>query len=114
VQQRAESQQRPASQPGESLSFGAAAEEFVRYLRGYRSFSPSTVRAYEIDLHQFREFLVEAIGEVPAPEAITRQQVLAWGLKLRGLKPLIIRRKYASSPPLRPFRTWAAARAILR
>jgi len=75
VQQGAESQQRPASQPGERLSFDAAAAEFSRYLRGCRNYSSVTVRAYRIDLRQFRGFLAGELGEVPAPEEITRQQV---------------------------------------
>jgi len=32
---------------------------------------------------------------VAAPQEVTRPQVVAWGLKLSGMKPLTIRRKYA-------------------
>ena len=86
----------PAQSADEApLSFDAAVAEFLRYLRGYRNYSPVTVRAYGIDLRQFRKFLVGELGNLPTPQEISRQQVLAWGLHLRGMKPLTIRRKYA-------------------
>ena len=79
----------------EKLEFAAAVAEFLRYLKNYRQYSPRTVRSYGIDLQQFQEFLSASSGAVPLPEEISRQQVLAWGLTLRGKKPLTIRRKYA-------------------
>lgn len=83
-------------------AFDAAVSEFLSYLQGYRQYSPWTVGAYRIDLREFREFLLEQQGGAPAPAEITRPQVVAWGLKLRAMKPLTIRRKYAclsSFPP---------------
>ena len=76
-------------------AFDAAVSEFLAYLQGYRQYSPWTVRAYGIDLRGFREFLLEQVGRVPSPQDITRPQVFAWGLALREMKPLTIRRKYA-------------------
>jgi len=77
------------------IAFDAAVSEFLAYLKGYRQYSSWTVGAYGIDLREFREFLLEQEGWVPSPQEITRPQVVAWGLKLRGMKPLTIRRKYA-------------------
>jgi len=82
----------PAETP---TAFDAAVSEFLAYLQGYRQYSPWTVRAYGIDLREFREFLLAQDGRVPAPAEITRPQVVAWGLRLTGMKPLTIRRKYA-------------------
>ena len=78
----------------EGAAFDAAVTEFLSYLQGYRHYSAWTVGAYRIDLRGFREFLLAREGRVPAPAEITRPQVVAWGLKLRGMKPLTIRRKY--------------------
>jgi site-specific recombinase XerD len=75
-------------------AFDAAVSEFLSYLQGYRQYSSWTVGAYRIDLRGFREFLLEQGGSVPAPSEITRPQVVAWGLSLKGMKPLTIRRKY--------------------
>ena len=77
------------------ISFDAAVSEFLAYLQGYRHYSAWTVRAYSIDLRGFREFLLGQEGRVPSPQEITRPQVVAWGLRLKGMKPLTIRRKYA-------------------
>jgi site-specific recombinase XerD len=91
-----ESGESPAPQTAgeEGGAFDAAVAEFLSYLRGYRHYSPWTVGAYRIDLREFREFLVAREGRVPAPAEITRPQVVAWGLSLKGMKPLTIRRKY--------------------
>jgi len=86
----------PASPSTETqISFDAAVVEFLNYLRDYRHYSPVTVRAYGIDLRGFRGFLLEQLGELPLPQAITYKEVLGWGLHLKGMKPLTIRRKYA-------------------
>jgi site-specific recombinase XerD len=85
-------QAQTGAEPG--TAFDAAVSEFLSYLKGYRHYSPWTVGAYRIDLREFREFLLEQEGRVPSPSEITRPQVVAWGLKLRGMKPLTIRRKY--------------------
>jgi integrase/recombinase XerD len=78
-----------------ATSFASSEGEFLRYLESYRHYSPTTVRAYRIDLHQFIAFITERDGILPEPQQVTRQHVLAWGLQLRGLRPLTIRRKYA-------------------
>jgi len=94
--QEQESEESPAPQTAgeEDGAFDAAVSEFLSYLQGYRHYSPWTVGAYGIDLRAFRAFLLEHEGRVPAPTEITRPQVVAWGLALRGMKPLTIRRKY--------------------
>jgi len=84
----------PQTAVADGAAFDAAVAEFLSYLQGYRQYSPWTVGAYRIDLREFREFLVGQEGHVPAPAEITRPQVVAWGLALRGMKPLTIRRKY--------------------
>jgi len=93
VEERA-SQGEDEAQAETPTAFDCAVSEFLAYLQGYRHYSPWTVGAYRIDLREFREFLLEQGGHVPAPAEITRPQVVAWGLKLRGMKPLTIRRKY--------------------
>jgi len=75
------------------ITFDAAVSEYLTYLKGYRQYSPWTLGAYSIDLREFRKFLLEREGMVPAPAEITRPQVVAWGPKLH-MKPLTIRRKY--------------------
>ena len=87
-----QSQEGPAADT--ATAFDRAVSEFLSYLQGYRHYSPWTVGAYRIDLREFREFLLEQEGRVPAPSEITRPQVVAWGLRLTGMKPLTIRRKY--------------------
>jgi len=84
----------PQTAAPDGTAFDAAVTEFLSYLQGYRQYSSWTVGAYRIDLREFREFLLGQEGRVPAPAEITRPQVVAWGLKLRGMKPLTIRRKY--------------------
>jgi len=96
AREKQESEESPAPQTAgeEGGAFDAAVGEFLAYLQGYRQYSPWTVRAYGIDLREFREFLVKQEGRVPAPSEITRPQVVAWGLRMTGMKPLTIRRKY--------------------
>jgi len=84
----------PQTAGEEAGAFDSAVSEFLSYLQGYRQYSAWTVGAYRIDLREFREFLLEQGGRVPAPAEITRPQVVAWGLSLKGMKPLTIRRKY--------------------
>jgi len=95
MQETVGSPSRAQTKFGEGISFDDAVGEFLKYLRGYRHYSPVTVKAYGLDLRQFREFLVEEMGEPPTPAEISRQQLLGWGLKLRGKKPLTVRRKFA-------------------
>lgn len=78
-----------------SISYDDAVEQFLDYLREYRSFSPSTVRAYGTDLRMLREFLESRLGHVPTPAAITREQIIQFGVSLKGMAPLTLRRKYA-------------------
>jgi len=94
-EQESEESRTPSTATEETTAFDAAVEEFLAYLKGYRQYSSWTIGAYRTDLREFREFLLEQEGRVPAPAEITRPQVVAWGLRLKGMKPLTIRRKYA-------------------
>ena len=83
------------SKGGTAVSYDEAVAEFLDYLREYRSFSGSTVRAYGTDLRTFRAFLEGRLGRVPTPGEITREQIIQFGVSLRGVAPLTLRRKYA-------------------
>ena len=77
------------------LSYDRGVAEFLDYLREYRSFSKSTVKAYGTDMRMFREFLEKKVGRVPMPTEITRELIIQFGVSLRGAAPLTLRRKYA-------------------
>jgi site-specific recombinase XerD len=77
------------------LDYDEAVAGFLDYLKEYRSFSPWTVRAYATDLRMLREFLERRLGHVPKPTEITREQIIQFGVSLRGAAPLTLRRKYA-------------------
>jgi len=53
------------------------------------------VRAYGTDLRMFREFLESRLGRVPSPAEIRREQIIQFGVSLKGAAPLTLRRKYA-------------------
>jgi site-specific recombinase XerC len=94
-EQESEESPAPSTATEAGTAFDVAVAEFLAYLQGYRQYSPWTIGAYRTDLREFRGFLLVQEGRVPAPSEITRPQVVAWGLELRGRKPLTIRRKYA-------------------
>ena len=77
------------------LSYDEAVQEFLSYLKDYRSFSPFTIRAYATDMRMFREFLEKRLGRVPAPAEVTREMIVQFGVSLRKPAPLTLRRKYA-------------------
>jgi len=77
------------------ISFDQAAQQFLDYLKHYRGYSPWTVRAYRTDLRMFREFLESRLGRVPSPAEIKREQIIQFGVSLKGAAPLTLRRKYA-------------------
>lgn len=79
----------------QELSYDDAVAQFLDYLKEYRSFSPSTVRAYDTDLRKLREFLEKRVGRVPEPTEITRELIIQFGVSLKGAAPLTLRRKYA-------------------
>jgi site-specific recombinase XerD len=78
-----------------TLSYDEAVKEFIAYLKEYRSFSLLTVKAYGVDLRMLREYLESRLGRVPSPDEITREQIIQFGVSLRGAAPLTLRRKYA-------------------
>jgi len=77
-----------------SPSFDEAVERFLDYLGSYRGYSRLTVRAYACDLRQFREFAEARVGHMPAPDEITREMVIQFGVHLKGAAALTVRRKY--------------------
>jgi integrase/recombinase XerC len=77
------------------ITLAEAVPKFVDYLASYRSYSPSTVRAYTRDLQIFKEFLSEGNGHLPIPGEITRHQVIQFAVSLSGMAPLSVRRKLA-------------------
>jgi len=79
----------------QELSYEEAVAGFLDYLKEYRSFSQWTVRAYGTDLRMLREFLEKRLGRLPRPTEITREQIVQFGVSLRGAAPLTLRRKYA-------------------
>jgi site-specific recombinase XerD len=70
-------------------------KEFLDYLAYYRNYSPLTVRGYATDLRMFREFLESRLGRAPSPAEIKREQIIQFGVSLKGAAPLTLRRKYA-------------------
>ena len=50
-------QQSRAAPPASPIAFPEAVPRFLEYVRSYRSYSPTTVRAYATDLRQFQHFL---------------------------------------------------------
>jgi integrase/recombinase XerC len=77
------------------ITFAEAVPKFVEYLASYRSYSPSTVRAYTKDLRTFEEFLNGGNGHLPMPGEITRHQVIQFAVSLSDKAPLTVRRKLA-------------------
>jgi site-specific recombinase XerD len=85
---------KPQVPPSDSLTFDQAVERFLDYVRSYRGYSGLTVRAYACDLRQFREFAEARVGHMPAPEEISREMVIQFGVHLKGAAALTVRRKY--------------------
>ena len=82
-----------ASQNG--LDFDSAVSLFIEYVRTYRGYSDLTVRAYQTDLRQFREFLVRRLGRVPSPGEIERETIVQFAASLAGKAAWTVRRKIA-------------------
>ena len=83
-----------------------AVDRFLSYLRDVRRCSPETVRAYEIDLMQFRQFLAEehVKGDVPPPEKLDT-------LAVRGFVAHLSRRRLSKTTTARKL---SAVRSFLR
>jgi site-specific recombinase XerD len=86
----------PAAEAEEApITFAEAVPKSVDYLASYRSYSPSTVKAYTKDLRTFEEFLNGGNGHLPMPGEITRHQVIQFAVSVSGKAPLTVRRKLA-------------------
>ena len=81
------------------MSFNASLAEFLQHLKYERNVSVHTLRNYESDLEQFREFLfsIEKQDDFPI-EQIDRLTIREWmaGLHAAGRKKSSIARKLAS------------------
>lgn len=60
------------------MDLAAATRRFVAHLAGERRASPHTVTAYQRDLRQLHEFLVERLGREPALEEVDKLTLRAW------------------------------------
>jgi site-specific recombinase XerD len=76
------------------LSYDEAARKYLDYVTEYRSLAQSTVQTYRGELRMFRGFLEKRPGRLPAPEEITREIVLQYGISLRGAARQTLRKKY--------------------
>jgi site-specific recombinase XerD len=79
----------------EGIGYDEAVEEFLEYLQHYRGYATSTAVAYGTDLRKFWEFLQSRLGHAPSPAEIKREQIIQFGVSLKGVAPLTLRRKYA-------------------
>ena len=81
------------------MTFQEALTEFLQHLKYERNMSPHTLRNYESDLEQFRQFLfgIEKRGDIPV-EQIDRLTIREWmaSLHAAGKKKASIARKLAS------------------
>lgn len=81
------------------MSFQASLSEFLKHLKYERNMSAHTLRNYESDLEQFREFLfsIEKREDLPIEE-VDRLTIREWmaSLHAAGLKKSSIARKLAS------------------
>jgi len=68
-------------------------QQFLEYQRSYRSHSPLTVSTYRCDLNQFCRWLVGRLGDLPEPNAITRELVMQYAVTLSGRAAATVCRK---------------------
>ena len=78
--------------------FDTAVDRFLSYLNNQRRMSPRTVRAYESDLEQFRQFLSRRDTQVPGPAGIDTLAVRGFVARLsrNGLAKSSIARKLSA------------------
>ena len=71
--------------------------EFIKHLQNEKRFSEHTLRAYQVDLQQFRQFIQQLYGPMKWID-IQSFQVRSWMAQLleQGLSPASIRRKLSS------------------
>jgi integrase/recombinase XerC len=74
----------------------ASIDRFIRYLQFERNVSPHTVRNYQSDLRQFRDFVVQAAGGAPAHlekiDALEIRSFLAFLFEREGKKTTVARK----------------------
>jgi site-specific recombinase XerD len=79
-----------------SASLTAKIERFLEYQRSYRSHSPLTIATYRCDLGQFCDWLTSRLGHLPEPDAVTRELVMQWTVRLAGLASATVCRKISA------------------
>jgi len=71
-------------------------EQFLEYQKSYRSHSPLTIATYRCDLGQFCNWLNSRRGHLPEPDAVNRELVMQWTVKLAGLASATVCRKISA------------------
>ena len=68
-------------------------DEFLKYLHLEKRYSPHTVRAYQIDLTQFQDYLLETYESVL--QKVNHQMVRSWLAQMLdyGISPRSVNRK---------------------
>lgn len=84
------------------MQFREAASAFVRHCQSIRKLSPHTVRAYELDLARFAQFLGRRAA-VAACDRTVIQNYVRWLFDVRALKESSVKRHLAT---LRSFFRW--------
>lgn len=87
-------------------------DSFLAMLAHERNGSPHTIRAYERELHNFADFLVESFGAGLAPSAVEHQQIRAYLAELyaRGLSKASAARALAA---IRSWFRWLARQGLV-
>jgi len=96
----------------EKSAFHGHVDAFLAMLAHERNGSPHTLRAYERELHNFADFLVESFGAELAPTAIEHQQIRAYlgELYARGLSKASVARALAA---IRSWFRWLARQGLV-
>lgn len=84
------------------MQFREAASAFVRHCQSIRKLSPHTIRAYELDLARFAQFLGRRAA-VGACDRTVIQNYVRWLFDVRALKESSVKRHLAT---LRSFFRW--------
>jgi integrase/recombinase XerD len=84
------------------MQFREAASAFVRHCQSIRKLSPHTIRAYELDLARFAQFLGRRAA-VAACDRTVIQNYVRWLFDVRALKESSVKRHLAT---LRSFFRW--------
>jgi integrase/recombinase XerD len=83
----------------ELASMRAAIDRFLQHLTEERESAKNTVLAYSTDIHQFEQVLAAGAGRPIAPQELTPQMVVDYGvwLERQGYRPSTVSRKMAAA-----------------